>query len=627
MCGICGIIEFNNIVERPILEKMLDTLIHRGPDDSGIYINKNIGLGHRRLSIIDLEFGKQPMTDNENYLTLIYNGEIYNFFEIKEILFKKGHKFKTQSDAEVLLYAYKEWGIDCLNYINGMFAFAIWDEKKNQLFIARDQIGIKPLFYYYDKDRFVFASELKTILQHPNIERKINLSALSDYISYQCIPAPETMFQLIKKLEPAHYLIIKDNQINIKKYWEVNFNKKIKISEIEAIDETFNYFKYIVKQHLISDVPIGLFLSGGIDSTLVTTAVKEITSKEIKTFSIGFDYEPISELKYSRFVAKTLETEHTEIILKPEVLNILPKLIEHYGEPFADSSAIPTYYISNETKKYVKVAIAGDGGDELFAGYEVFGQLNLIKNFNPLLTLFQPFIKSIKNIYGKKDSKRKIAKLLRFLTIISSNKNKIYPLLRCTYYNELKENLFNEKFKRRINIINSYQKYLDIFNKTNTKDFIEKMLEIDLKFTLPHLLLTKVDIASMANSLEVRVPFLDKRFVEFSASLPVETKIQKNTGKYILKKILKKYFPDDFIYRKKMGFSIPLNKWMCEEMKDYIKDILFSDTKINSTFFNEKYIEKLYKEHINKKEDNSATIWMLIILKLWINRFKVDYFF
>jgi len=482
------------------------------------------------------------------------------------------------------------------------------------------------LLYYFGNNNFIFSSEFQALLQYPEISRKLNLSSLSDYISFQCVPSENTMFEDIKRLEPGHCLIVKENKIKIERYWFPDYSQKLNLSENEAINETFNYFKHIVKQHLISDVPLGLFLSGGIDSTLVTAAVREVSSNKIKTFSIGFEYEPLSELKYSRSASKILETEHTEIILKPNVLNVLPKLVEHYGEPFADSSAIPTYYIAQETRKYVTVALAGDGGDELFAGYDVFGQMNLSYKINSLLTAFHFLFKTARNIYGKKDSKQKLPKLFRFLDIISGQKNDIYPLLRCSYYNELKVKLFNQDFKNKIDLLNSYKLYKKYYEETTATNLIEKILDTDLRFTLPYDLLTKVDIASMANSLEIRVPFLDKRFIEFALKLPSEYKIKNKTGKYILKKILKKYFDDKFIYRKKMGFSIPLAKWLREEMREYCRDILFSDAEINRKFFNEDYLKKIFDDHIQIKEDNSATLWLLMNFKLWLKTFKeVDY--
>lgn len=621
MCGICGIFEFNKNIETDILKNMCNVLIHRGPDDQGIYVKNNIGLGHRRLSIIDISCGHQPMSSQDKKIHIIYNGEIYNFLELKIELEEKGYKFVTKSDTEVLLASYIIYGKNCLKYICGMFVFAIFDERDNSIFIARDHIGIKPLVYYYDSERFVFSSELYSLLQYKDIKRAINIEALSDYISFQCVPYPQTMFENIYKLPPAHYLILKEKKLSITKYWELDYNNKITFtSEQDAINEVWTYFKKIVSQHLISDVPVGLFLSGGVDSTLVTAAVCEQMNSKVKTFSIGFDYEDYSEVQYSRQVAKVFDTEHTEIIVKPDILNIILDLVKHFGEPFADSSAVPTYYVSKMTREYVKVALSGDGGDELFAGYKVYAQMNLVKKFNSILSPFHKFFEYIKNSIKNSDSKRNLPKIIRFLTLSSGPLNEIYTSLRMNYYNEIKERLFSDEFKKEININYSKKKYQTLFNELKAENFIEKILNIDTIFTLPNLYCAKVDIASLMNSLEVRVPFLDKRMAEFAFSLPIDYKIKGTVNKYILKKILKKFFPDEFIYRKKCGFSIPLAEWMRVEMKKFVEEILFDNTK-NDWYFNNEYIKKLYNDHQRRIEDNSATIWSLINFKIWQNIF------
>jgi asparagine synthase (glutamine-hydrolysing) len=616
MCGITGEIHQRRGASGSTIREMSEALTHRGPDESGFYLNDNIGLGNRRLSIIDIESGNQPMSDEERDIHLTYNGEIFNFRELRTDLRSKGLSFSTRSDTEVLLKAYKYYGTDCLNHLSGMFAFALWDNQEKRLFLARDPMGIKPLVYYRDSEQFVFSSEIHSLLQHDDVKRKVDPDAVADYMSFQVAPAPNSMFEHVKKLSPGHYISIENGTFEKESYWEPNLNEKRDLSESQAKKQTWSLFKDVVEDHLISDVPTGVFLSGGVDSTLLTAAIAERSDSTVNTFSVGFEGIDFGEREYSRTVAERFSTNHTELTVEPNLVELLPKLAQYYGEPFGDPSSLPTYYISQKTSEHLKVALGGDGGDELFSGYEVYGQMNVARHLNKGLSPFNSIINFLKNRF-RRDSKRLMPKVLRYLEIVSGPSNRMYPGIRNNYYTELKKHLLSDRIKRDVGEATSQEKYQKLYDSVGADDFIEKMLEMDQRFNLPNVLLKKVDGASMANSLEVRVPFLDKRFVEYANSLPSRFKQRGMTGKYILKKILEDYFSDEFIYRKKQGFSLPLERWFRGELQDYVNDQLLTDTAGLDRFFNLDYIERLLNEHNQEQEDHSGTIWKLLSFKIW----------
>ena len=386
MCGIVGFVKNNSqIADRGILERMNQAIAHRGPDEDGFYCQENIGLAMRRLAIIDLKGGQQPIFNADQTKAIVFNGEIYNYQELRTDLDSRGHKFYTNSDTEVIIHLYDEYGMECLKFLRGMFVFAIWDRLEKSLFIARDRVGKKPLLYSHQSNGdLIFGSEFQALLQHPSITREVDFSAIDAYLSYLCVPAPQTAFKQIRKLEPAHWLLWKDGEIKTQRYWLPDFSAKIRISEVEAIEETTRILRESVKLRMISEVPLGAFLSGGVDSSIVVALMAEMSSQPVKTFSIGFEEEDFSELKYARAVAKHVGAEYNEFIVRPNALEVLPTLVKHYGEPYADSSAIPTYYVSKETRKFVTVALNGDGGDESFAGYERYLAMNLAEKYRKI---------------------------------------------------------------------------------------------------------------------------------------------------------------------------------------------------------------------------------------------------
>ena len=647
MCGICGEINFKKGVDVETVHKMCHVLAHRGPDDEGMVFFKDgmpiemkandnsfvgeanfeVGLGHRRLSIIDLsDAAHQPMCNEDRTIWIVYNGEIYNFQEIRKILEKKGHFFKSNSDTEVILHAYEEWDVDCLKTFRGMFAFGIWDSRQKRLFLARDRLGKKPLVYYYKNGRFIFASEIKAILQDSEVERKVNISALHHYLTYQYVPSPDSIFEGIWKLPPAHYLLYEGSgNLKIERYWKLdfpqspNFNK----NEIELYDLIRTGLEESVKLRLISDVPLGAFLSGGVDSSIVVGLMSKLSDKPVKTFSIGFEEKEFNELDYSRIVANHFKTEHHEFIVKPDAIEILPKLVWYYNEPFADSSAIPTYYVAKMTKDYVKVVLTGDAGDENFAGYYRYLRSKYVLWFTRLpekfrKSLLPPFLRTLSSLRWKGKTLNRLADFIEMLT---SHQGKNYAEQIKIFNAKEKKSIYTEEFSSQTEQIDPLEYLIKKYEEAAGGDFLENLLYLDIVTYLPEDLLVKTDIATMANSIEARVPFLDHRFMEEVAKIPYDLKLKGFKTKYILKKTFSNMLPEAILKRKKMGFGVPIAKWFRNELKDYIFEILLDSKTLNRGYFKREGIERLLNEHIASKYDHSSKIWALLFLEIWFRVF------
>ncbi len=647
MCGICGEINFNGNVEIDSIRKMCDVLAHRGPDDEGIVLFKKnkilefkkpvpnkfhengfiAGLGHRRLSIIDLsEMGHQPMSNEDESIWIVYNGEIYNFQEIRCQLEKKGHFFKSRSDTEVILHSYEEWGTDCLQYLRGMFAFGLWDNNLKRLFLARDRLGKKPLVYSHKNGRFAFASELKALLHLPWIEKEINPLAIHYYLTYQYIPSPETIFEGIKKLPPAHYLIYDSfGNIKIECYWKLNFNSHEKIN---GDDETYcrlirENLEESVKYRLISDVPLGAFLSGGIDSSLVVGIMAKNGAKPVKTFSIGFEEGKFNELDFARIVSKHFGTDHHEFIVKPNAIEILPKLVWHYNEPFGDPSAIPTYYVSQITSNYVKVVLTGDAGDENFAGYPRYLRSKYVLWFTRIPEILRKDIlnKLLKTLSYLPWRKKTINRVNDFIEILSNHQGQNYIEQVRVFNEKEKIQIYSDEYLNHIIKIDAQKYLISKYEEIETEDPLEKLLYLDMMTYLPEDLLVKVDIATMANSLEARIPFLDHIFIEKVAQIPFKYKLRGLKLKFILKKAFSDFLPQPILKRKKMGFGVPVSKWFRNELKDYIIEILLDNRMIERGYFKKECIKKLLEDHMSMRYDNSAKIWSLLFLETWFRVF------
>ena len=623
MCGIVGFVNNSgNAVERGVLEAMNGAILHRGPDEDGFFVHENVGLAMRRLAIIDLKSGQQPIFTPDRTKCIVFNGEIYNYQELREGLIARGHNLKTKSDTEAVLHLYDEYGPDCLQHLRGMFAIGIWDDVEKTLFLARDRVGKKPMLYSHQSNGdLIFGSEFQALLKHPSVSREVDYNAIDSYLSYICVPAPQTAFKAIRKLEPGHWLRWKAGEIETRRYWLPDFSKKIKISEEEAIEETTRILRESTKLRMISEVPLGAFLSGGVDSSAIVALMAQESSTPVKTFSIGFEDEDFSELKYAKKVAEHVGAEYNEFIVRPDATEILPTLVDHYGEPYADSSALPTYYVSRETRQHVTVALNGDGGDESFAGYERYMAMQVAELYRkvPLRKLlFEPFVNALPSSEKKKT---RIRDAQRFL--ISANMDR--PLRYFHWMSSIKaaakKSLYSDEFRSKIKDASSdkyFDRWLDVSNGLGT---IDAMLLADQMTYLPNDLLVKVDIASMANSLEARSPFLDHKLIEFAASLPENLKVNRYRTKYLLKKVASRLVPAEVIYRKKMGFGVPISRWFRGSLRPFISEHLMSGQFKKRRLFQEGSVDRYLNEHLEGTHDHSFQLWSLLMLELWFQRF------
>lgn len=624
MCGIAGFVNRNGSVNRAVLEKMNAAISHRGPDDDGFFVEGQAALGMRRLSIIDVAGGKQPIHNHDKTKWIVFNGEIYNYRQIREDLEKRGHKFYTRSDTETVVHLYDEFGTNCVDHLRGMFAFAIWDTVEKTLFLARDRVGKKPLLYSHQPNGdVIFGSEFQALLQHPEVSRDVDHEAIDSYLSYLCVPAPMTAFKSIRKLEPGHWLMWKNGAIETSRYWLPNFSKKIKIGEAEAIEETTRLLREATTMRLISEVPLGAFLSGGVDSSIVVALMAEASDKPVKTFSIGFEEQDFSELKYAKRVAEHVGAEYNEFIVKPNALDVLPLLVDHYGEPYADSSAIPTYYVAKETRKHVTVALNGDGGDESFAGYERYAAMKLAERYQRIPALIRkPFIEKALAMLPSSELKRsRIRDAKRFIKAAELSKTDRYFRWVTAFDQPAKAGIYTESFAAEVSGRKA-SRFLDQwFSKANGSGIVDASLLTDQMTYLPNDLLVKVDIATMANSLEARSPFLDHKVIEFAASLPATMKISGFQTKSLLKKVAARLVPKEVIYRRKMGFGVPIGKWFRGEMEDFVRDILLSERSLSRGIIKPEILRRYVDEHTNAERDHSFQLWSFLMLELWYQRF------
>ncbi|MEJ7848413.1 MAG: asparagine synthase (glutamine-hydrolyzing) [Pyrinomonadaceae bacterium] len=624
MCGIVGFVKKDGGVDRSILERMNAAIIHRGPDDDGFFVDENAALGMRRLSIIDLASGKQPIHNADRTKWIVFNGEIYNYQELRKGLEERGRELYTHSDTEAIVHLFDEYGPDCLEHLRGMFAFAIWDTADKSLFIARDRVGKKPLLYSHQTNGdLIFGSEFAALLQHPEVSREIDLEAIDSYMSYLCIPAPMTAFKQIRKLEPGHWMRWKDGSIETKRYWQPDFSKKIKITEEEAIVETTRILRESTKLRMISEVPLGAFLSGGVDSSMVVALMAQESSRPVKTFSVGFEEQDFSELKYAKRVAEHVGAEYHEFIVRPNAMEVLPTLVEHYGEPYADSSAIPTYYVAKETRQHVTVALNGDGGDESFAGYERYAAMRMAETYHQLpKSLRKAFIEMPVSLLPTSEIKRsRFRDAKRFLQAANLPKTERYFRWMSTFDRHAKSEIYTKGFNEAVSSANAAGYLESWFAKANGSGMLDATLLTDQMTYLPNDLLVKVDIATMANSLEARSPFLDHKLIEFAARLPENLKMRRFETKSLLKKAAARLVPKEVIYRRKMGFGVPIGNWFRNEMKDFVREVLLSEKSLKRGIVKPEMLERYVNEHLNAERDHSFQLWTLLMLELWFQRF------
>lgn len=612
-----------------VLRGMGRALCHRGPDDEGEFINHSDGvsvaLGHKRLSIIDLSpAGRQPMTNEDESIWITFNGEIYNFRELKRELEGKGHRFRSNSDTEVIIHLYEEMGTSCLERLKGMFAFALWDNDKKTLFLARDRVGKKPLHYALYDGGIVFASEIKALLKHPRVSREIDLKSLNKYLTYEYVPAPNTIFKAIKKLEPGHYLLYRDGKIQPIRYWDIPLtdNPIGYRTEAEYVEELREILDRAVRSRLVADVPVGVFLSGGIDSGIVA-ALATRADQQLECFSIGFDEPSFDESKYAKQLAQALKVKHQlRIFNMREMLQCLDVLPDILDEPLADASVLPTYLLSKFTSQRVKVALSGDGGDELFAGYPTYQAHRLITYYDALPGSLKTTLRGIAShlpvSYKNISNDFKAKQFLRGAGVSSEIR---FFIWMGAFIDSEKRELLSDEVKAELRNHNTYE---DIFNYISesrlTKD-LERILYLSMKLYLQDDILVKVDRASMANSLEVRSPLLDHEFVEFVCRLPMSYKLNGLKTKYLLKKAARGILPESIIHRQKKGFGIPISRWLTVELKDFMLDHLSESRIRKQGFFNYSYVRGLIKQHLAKERDNRKLLWSLLVFQIWYEKF------
>lgn len=632
MCGIAGILGTDRApVDPALLARMTDALRHRGPDDEGHYCAGPIGLGQRRLSIIDLATGHQPLSNEDGSVWVVFNGEIYNYRELRPELEKQGHRFATHSDTEVIVHAYEQYGPDCLRRFRGMFAFAIWDARQRTLFLARDRVGKKPLFYARAGGQFLFASELQALVRHPALRREVDPAAVDDYLTYGYVPAPRTIFTDVYKLPPAHHLSVRvaeDGELvpgRPERYWQLEYTPKLRLREEEASEQLLELLTEAVRLRMIADVPLGALLSGGIDSGLVVALMSRLSSLPVQTFSIGFDEGEFNELPHARLVAQRYATEHHELVVRPQALEVLPTLVRHYGEPFADSSAVPSYYVAQLTRPHVKVALNGDGGDESFAGYDRYlgySWAHAYRRIPALLRqgMIEPLACLIPDALPRRN---RLKQLKRFVQGAARPAGPRYLHWLGYLTPGQKDNLYAPAFRTRLAGHDGGAWLTDLLGQGGARGLgaLDSVLAADVQSYLPYDLLVKMDIATMANSLEARSPLLDHEVMEFAARLPGTCKVRRTRLKYLLKRVARDMLPAEILRRRKTGFGVPVGAWMRNELRPLVEDTLLTPAARTRAYFEPQQVRAFVDEHVSGRHDHAYPLWALLWLELWHREF------
>ncbi len=619
MCGICGIYHPNNDepVSRSLLERMTEQISHRGPDDSGLYLEKTIGLGFRRLSIIDLDHSHQPMTNETGDTWLVFNGEIWNYKELRAELLHKGHQFRTQGDTETIIHAYEEYGVDCIARLHGMFGLAIWDSRQQRLLLARDRAGKKPLYYTRIGNSLLFASEIKALLLDPRVKRAVDPQALADFLSVRYVPGPATLFASILKVQPGHWLLYEHGSMRTEPYWDFTFAETAQLPEEEYIRGIRQHISRAVEERMMADVPLGAMLSGGVDSSIITGVMSQLTEQPVKTFAVGFDVPGFSELPYARLVAQHFGTEHHELVVKcADLTTYWPLLTWHRDEPVSEPSDLGVYLISKLARQHVKVVLSGEGGDELFAGYPKYV-------FDWLATCYHLVPATVRN--------HAIAPLLghlpynmRKLKFAATTLSQPAPQRWLDWFgifnNTLKEHLLAPSIKASIDC-DASRIFRHCLEQHPQRDNLSSMLYLDTKIWLPDNLLMKGDKMTMAAALEARIPLLDHKLIEYAASIPSQVKIKPFKTKYLLKKAYADFLPETILTRKKMGFNVPTGTWFREGQRHIITQLLLSERTRNRGFFNDDVVARLLRNHLEGTTNYQSQLFILASLELWFRVF------
>ncbi|HVG19251.1 MAG TPA: asparagine synthase (glutamine-hydrolyzing), partial [Blastocatellia bacterium] len=625
MCGICGVA---GQADEQLIKKMLGRIAHRGPDDEGVYVaetstDERVGLGHRRLSIIDLSpAGHEPMSDAGGQIWLTFNGEIYNFKELRGRLESLGHRFRSETDAEVIIYAYREWGRECLRLFNGMFALALWDSRDESLLLARDRLGIKPLYYADTPAGFAFASEVKALLAIPGFDRAVDLAALDQFMTFLWTPDPKTAFRGVSKLPPAHYLLRRGGRSEVFEYWDIKFDEDDSTSEAEWVERLREQIARSVRAQMMSDVPLGAFLSGGLDSSTIVALMTGAATRKVTTYTFGFKQEDLrydileDDVKYARVVGREFQTDYREEYLEPQVMDLLPMLVYHMDEPVADPAIITSYLICRTARARLTVLLSGMGGDEVFAGYprhlavKIAEAYNLIPSF-----LSRPVVRALP---GSRPGKftalfRNTKKLAKSAALPERER---YLGFGTYFTQEEKQRLYSGAMREASGRPDPYAEHQKYFDRVAGEDFINQMLYVDLKTFLPSMNLTYTDKTSMASSMEVRVPLLDHELVEMAARMPARLKLKGLTGKYIFKRAAEKWLPREVIHRKKAGFSAPVRAWLVRDLREVVEDLLSESNIRRRGYFDYTAVRRLIDENLSGREDNGLKVFQLLTLEL-----------
>ena len=612
MCGLVGVVGPNG-GDREVLSRMRDSLAHRGPDDVGLYLDEHVGLGFRRLSIIDVQTGHQPLSNETGSVWVVLNGEIYNFRSLRRELESKGHQFATESDTECIVHGYEEYGCEVFSKLNGMFAIAIWDRQSRRLVLGRDRAGEKPLHYCIGPRGLVFGSEIKALLQHPTVSREIDRGALDEYLSFGYIAAPRSIFRDIRKLLPGHYLIYEHDRLQVHRFWHIDLQRQYRGTFEEAREECLGLLDDAVRLRMVSDVPLGAFLSGGIDSSAVVAFMARNSSQPVRTFSIGFPESGYDETRFAELVARQYGTEHTKLVVTPDYQHHIEEILLNFDEPFGDSSALPTYLVSSLTRRHVTVALSGDGGDELFGGYITYRMLlRFARMMRFLPGSVWPLVARGAHLLP---SGSKVERRLRFVGMSEDDR---FVRMVTHFRASDKDELYAPEMKDLVKENGVSLQQVAHFAETG-RHYSERMQYSDFMHYLPDDILVKVDRTSMLVSLEARAPFLDHRFVEFAFSLPAAWKISTKRSKVILREALKAILPTEILAREKWGFSVPLKDWLAGPLYEYCRSRI-TDGAL-SRLFTPKAVDKLLQQHHSRKRDNSSKLWLLLCLALWSRKY------
>jgi asparagine synthase (glutamine-hydrolysing) len=625
MCGIAGqALADGSSPDPQLIARMCAALVHRGPDSRGIHVDRGIGLGIQRLRVIDLQHGDQPIFNEDGTVAVVLNGEIYNYAELRAGLQRRGHRFRSAGDTEVIAHLYEEQGPECVRSLHGMFGLAIWDARERRLVLARDRLGKKPLFYAQRAGSLTFASELNALMQDPAIPRELDHAALDAYLSYQYIPAPLSAFRAVRKLPAASLLVFGENgQARIERYWRLDYRRKLRLADPRDYDELIReQLRRAVRKRLVADVPLGAFLSGGIDSSAVVAAMAEASAQPVKTFSIGFSSDRFNELPRARLVAERFGTEHEELIVEPDAIELLPRIVEQYGEPFGDSSALPSFYLAQMTSGHVTVALNGDGGDESFAGYSHYAANLLLARLDRLprsLRMLLARAASALPDSGQVDST--LSRARRLAATIGLTPCERFAAYRSHLDGLDTDRLYSAEYRRCVGDAHTDRAIEASWAGSLSEDELDRMLGVDVETYLSGQLLTKVDIATMAHSLEARSPLLDHELMEFAASLPSELKLRGGERKVALRNALRGWVPDEILDGPKQGFVLPLSDWFRGDLRDYARDILLDPAALGRGYFEPRAVRQLLDRHVRGGRDESRGLWTLLVFELWHRRF------